>query len=128
MNRMFTQFRYSLEKKVIDLWLKAAIGATGAPTINSAFSKGITSIARTGVGAYTITLQDKYVDLYACDYTLVLASGSPVIAGGVVVRQNNVAATTPTVLVQFVDSTGTAAEIPSGATLLVNMVLKGSTI
>jgi hypothetical protein len=31
-NRFFQQFRYSLEKNVVDLFCDVTVGATGAPT------------------------------------------------------------------------------------------------
>ena len=57
-NRRFDQFRYSLEKKVVDLFAHISIGATGAPTIIRA--KGISTIARTAAGKYKITFEDHY--------------------------------------------------------------------
>lgn len=59
-NRRFNQFRLQLEKKVVDLYAKVTIGATGAPTLVTAYSKGIASIARNSAGNYTVTLDDKY--------------------------------------------------------------------
>lgn len=51
----------NLEKEVKSLYADVAIGATGAPTLTKGL--GIASIARTGAGAYDITLEDKYVRL-----------------------------------------------------------------
>jgi hypothetical protein len=45
-NRRFEQFQLSLEKAVVTLYGKVAIGSTGAPTISAANSKGILSIVR----------------------------------------------------------------------------------
>jgi hypothetical protein len=72
-NRRFSQFRYSLEKMPVDLFLQVAIGTTGAPTINVAKSLGVTSITRNSAGNYTIALQDKYVRLLNVDATFVKA-------------------------------------------------------
>jgi hypothetical protein len=122
---MYTQFRYGLEKRVVDLYLKAAIGAAGAPTISKPDSKGILSIARTGTGAYTVTLEDKYVGLLLADYRLVLAAGAPT-GMMMVIRSVAVNAATPTVAIQFVDEAGAAEEIASGSTLLLKLELKAS--
>lgn len=127
MNRNYTQFQLSLEKRTVNLFLKAAIGATGAPTISANLSKGIASIARTGVGAYDITLQDQYVDLHNVSFSLILAAGAPTPTGGCVIRTNSVAST-KVIQVLFVDNAGVAVEINSGATLNMHFVLKGSTV
>lgn len=69
-NRWMNQFRLSLEKSVVELWVKATIGAAGAPTlVTDNNSKGIASITRDDTGLYTIVLQDTYyklLDCYAC--------------------------------------------------------------
>ena len=58
-NRYFDQFRYSLEKKVVDLFAHVSIGAAGVATIVRA--KGIESVVRGATaGKYKITLEDRY--------------------------------------------------------------------
>lgn len=59
-NRLFNQFGATLEKGVVTLFGDVTIGATGAPTLVAANSKGIKSIVRNSAGDYTITLQDTY--------------------------------------------------------------------
>lgn len=59
-NRNFNRHQ-SLEKEVKTLYAEVAIGATGAPTLTKGL--GIASIARTGAGRYTVTLDDKYTRL-----------------------------------------------------------------
>ena len=59
-NRNFNRHQ-SLEKEVKDLFAEIAIGASGAPTLTKGL--GITSVARTGAGRYTLTLDDQYVRL-----------------------------------------------------------------
>jgi hypothetical protein len=51
------------EVGVVTLFMRADIGATGAPTIDTAASKGIASIARDDTGDYTITLSEAYTSL-----------------------------------------------------------------
>ncbi len=60
-NRWFEPNICNAEKGLVKLQIKVTIGAVGAPTL----TKGnfIASIARTAAGLYTITLEDKYVDL-----------------------------------------------------------------
>ncbi len=123
-NRLFTQFRYALEKKIVDIYCKAAIGGTGAPTLDAVKSKGIYSIARTGVGAYTITLQDPYVDLLLAQFHLEKASGSAGALAWKVVSYDTTVA--KQVLIQFYDGAGAAVEIASGAVLKLKFEFKDS--
>lgn len=128
MNRYYTQFQLSLEKRNVFLFGRAAIGAVGAPTISATLSKGIASIARTGVGAYRITLQDKYVALLGLNHFLVLAAGAPAAVGGMVVRAASVTASTPIIDIEFVDGAGAAVELDSGTTLCLELVLKATSV
>ena len=60
-SKLLNEFRYSLEKKPVDLFLQAAIGATGAITLNTANSKGIKSITKESTaGQYTVVFNDAY--------------------------------------------------------------------
>lgn len=52
-NRFFNQFRLSLEKQVSDIFARVTIGATGAPTIVTAQTKGVVSVTRNSAGVYT---------------------------------------------------------------------------
>lgn len=128
MNRLYTQFQYSLEKKVVHLYARITIGATGAPTLVKALSKGIASVARTAAGAYTITLQDKYVELLHIDHALQLAAGAPAVLAGMVVRSEATAAATPTVAVEFLDAAGAGIDPDSGSVILLKLELKATTV
>lgn len=50
-SRNFTQFRLTLEKRVVDLFAKVSFGASGAPTLLQ--GKGIVSVTRLSAGQYT---------------------------------------------------------------------------
>lgn len=128
MNRMYKQFRLGLENRVVDLYCVAAIGATGAPTINASLSKGVTSITRNSTGRYTIVLDDNYIDLLQVTEFRILAAGAPAAVGGFVVRANNVAAAAKSVVVEFVNSSGAAVEINNGTSLRIKLELKASTV
>lgn len=52
--------RRSLEREVVDLYLKYTIGASGAPTAVSGHTKGAASLAVTSPGVYVLTLTDAY--------------------------------------------------------------------
>lgn len=128
MNRMFTQFRYALEKKPVDLYAKFSVGAAGAATLVSAASKGIVSVARTAnAGEYLVTLADKYVDLYAVLPTVTFASGSPASGAAFVIRSQDVAGA-KTVTVQFLNGSFAATDLASGCVVTLKLELKGSTV
>ncbi len=59
-DRWFNQFRFSLEKKVVDIFAKVDLSASATPVLITAQSKGVASIGYTATGTYTFTLVDKY--------------------------------------------------------------------
>lgn len=61
-NRRFQRLQ-SLTREVKHLHAKVAIGASGAPTLDSEISVGIASISRDSAGVYILTLDDKYKKL-----------------------------------------------------------------
>lgn len=103
-----------------------AIAAAGAPTLSANDSLGIASVVRNSTGRYTITLQDKYMALLQVTESRELASGAPSAVGGFAIRSSAVDAATPTVVIEFVDSSGVAVELASGTTLRIEFVLKNS--
>lgn len=120
-NRLMQQFLFSFVKMHTKLYMQAAIGSSGAPTISAVNSQGIASIARNSAGNYTITYQDKYNALLSAQHQFILASGAPT-AVDMVIRSN----TSNTVVVEFVDGTGAAVDPNSGATMLLEICLRNS--
>ena len=64
-NRRAQQFNYSYYAGVHNVYGKATIGASGAPTLVTSQSRGITSITRTAQGKYRLVLDAKY-PYYLC--------------------------------------------------------------
>lgn len=126
MNRWLNQFRYSLEKKMVDVYLKAAIGATGAITLDAANSKGIASVVRNSAGKYTITFNDTFVAFFGAKQSILLASGSPGVFA--MVTRSVDTKTAKQVVVEFLDAAGAAADIASGATLNIHFEFKDTTV
>lgn len=126
-NRWFNQFRLSLEKQVVDIFADVTFGGTGAPTLVAAGSKGVSSISRSGTGAYTITLSDAYVGLLMVNkmYIKTGATG-PAAYGMYVVSQTVSTVATPVINVQFTSATA-AADPDSGDEVLLQFTLKNST-
>ncbi len=119
-NRQFQQFRYSMEKAVVDLYMKVAIGAAGAPTISRA--KGVTSITRNSSGKYTIVLQDNY-------YALLHVNGCTLTGGVTAAPGFNVfseAVASGSLVVQFSDAAGAAVDPGNGEVVLLQLTLSNS--
>lgn len=125
-NRNFNRYQ-ALTKEVKVLFARIAIGSTGAPALQSPYSLGVTSVVRNSTGNYTITLDDKYMHLMQITQSIQLASGSPAATGGMVIRSHTVS-TTKQIIVEFVDSSGAAVELPSGAQLRLSIELKNSSV
>lgn len=123
-NRLYTQFRYSLEKKVVDLFADVTFGATGAPTLVSTKSKGIKSITRSSAGKYVITLSDAYVGLLLVKH-IFINSTAPASPSSYVVSHTVGSANPATVTVQF-NAAGTATDPASGEEVLLQFVLRDS--
>ncbi len=126
MNRRTYQFHSAFEAQTVALYMNVAIGATGAPTLTPNENKGIASITRTGVGAYTIALQDQYSRLLAADLTSIVASepAAPVMS---IVADNSASTSAPAILIQL-SAAGVAADAASGEVLLMHFQMKNSSI
>lgn len=130
-NRYMVRNYMSLEKAPVALYVRVAIGATGAPTLNALQSQGVLSISRTGVGAYTINFGsavgvDTYQRLMAFSYCSVAASGQATAACNIV-ADNSAVLATPGINIQFVDFAGAAVDPASGENLRIEIVLSNST-
>jgi hypothetical protein len=124
MNRLYNQFFLSLERGKAVLFGKVAIGATGAPTINAVKSKGIASIARNSTGNYTITLNDRYVDMFKCGVQFLFATDPAVCRVYIVSQAVN---STKAIVIQCVDNANAAVDPANGAEMSLEIVLKTST-
>lgn len=123
-NRLMNQFRYSLEKKVVDLFADVTFGATGAPTLVAKNSKGVKSITRSSAGKYVITLQDSYARLLMVKHAFINAT-APASPSSYIVSQTVGTANPPTITVQF-NAAGTATDPASGEEALIQFVLSDS--
>lgn len=115
------QRKQALEKEVKELYAKVAIGASGAPTISSAY--GIASVARVSTGLYRITLSDSYASLKHVE-AIVLHSTA---ADHTFQVKLETVATTKLVEL-FVLTGGSVADPADGSSLLIKLELKNTTI
>ena len=109
-----------LEKEVKTLFAEVAIGATGAPTLTSGL--GVTSIARTAAGDYTVTLDDKYTR-FMWGNVVLLESGDEDIQVQFAAQDVSSAKT-----VSFICTAGATPADPSdGSKLYIRLDLKNTT-
>lgn len=112
----------SLSREVKIVHAKVAIGASGAPTLDSN-SVGIASVVRDSAGVYVVTLEDTYNNLLHVDVMQIAASAEDLTFQ---VESEDVASA-KTVQIQ---SKAAAVETdPSdGSTLLIRMELKNTSV
>jgi hypothetical protein len=133
----YQQFQYGLEKFPVTLYANIPVAASGAvgvlaPTKN----QGIYSVTRSSAGVYVVTFGvlsqvqvDKYVRLIDASAVLLNATASGLRFE--VVSDDTAAGS---ITVRFVgptsasDTTPIAVDPPSGAVILMKMVLKNSSV
>ena len=127
-NRDFKDFQ-AAEREVKRLYLKATIGASGAPTLVAADSLGIKTIARNGTGDYTITFgtpsgdTEKYNKLLWADGKLLDVDGEDI---RVQIDTDNTSSA-GTVLILTV-AAASPADPSNGSTLLMVFDVKNSSV
>lgn len=131
-NRYSRQFLNTIEPQVFDLFAKVTFGASGAPTLVAANSKGIKSISRVSAGKYNITLGnaqavDTYPGLLHVKHVFDESSnsGTAPAAPGMFVTSNLVS-TTGVLQIVF-NSAGTATDPASTEIVYLEIVVKNST-
>lgn len=146
-NRDFVQFRGALQKGVVDLFFRVSVGVGGAVTLQkwnpatrtyssaptsgtgpyAVGADGVRSVARTGAGAWTVTLQDSYQRVLQARATTFNSTGASTVVSVAVDTDGDVNSnTTPTVLLVFSSATTTAADPASGDLVLVHLTLQNS--
>lgn len=123
MNELIARNVFCRARQPVVLFLKAAIGATGAPTLNTAKSSGISAISRTGAGAYTITLSGKYKSLAGL-HGQFIDSGGICDAPIVTVIADNASSGTIKIACFADDGSSTATDPGSGETMLLTIWLQ----
>lgn len=121
-NRNFNRFQ-ALEKEVKAIYAVATIGASGAITMTAADSKGVASIAKTGDGLYTITLQDKYNKLMDASISILSASAQDLVSQ--LVSQSVDSAKT---VVFRTNAAGVETNPSSGSVIRIRLDLKNSSV
>jgi hypothetical protein len=117
-NRNFSR-RQALEKEVKDLYLKVAIGSSGAPTLTTGY--GISSISRTSQGLYRITLADAYVSLKSFRVIQIASSAEDLTFQ---IKAEDVASAKT--IDFFTLAAGSVADPSSGSSLLIKIEVKNT--
>jgi len=113
------------ETNITELFLRADIGATGAVTIDTSASKGITSITRNATGDYTILLEESYNSLLMVDVMVLEADDTDITHQ--VISQAVSTDATPTVKVGF-HAAATPIDPPDGSDIYVRITVKNSSV
>ena len=119
-NRNFNPVQ-ALDKEVKHLYANISIGASGAPTLNAAL--GIASVARDNAGDYTLTLDDKYNKLLMFKGQILDAASEDIVVQPAV----DAVASGPSVSF-FTNTAATATDPSNGSTLLIELVLRNSSV
>lgn len=114
----------SVRNEVITVYAGITIGGTGAPTLVAADSYGVTSIARTGAGLYTLVLRDAYNAIQFADGAFF--ADNPAEDINITFDLNGSSATTKNIL--FATLTGATATDPSsGSKVYIKLDMRNST-
>lgn len=117
-NRYFTQFFYSFYKKPVMLGGKVSLNASAA--ITSQDGKGF-SVAKSGTGLYTITLEDQYSKLISINANVADS------AQDVALNFASVNLTAKTIVLQT-KVAGTIADLGDACDIYLNIVLSNSSV
>lgn len=107
--RLF-QFQYSYERDMVEIHLKANVGASGALTLTQ--FKGILSVVRNSAGNYTINLKDIHNMFF--NASAVFNSGASAPAAPLLNVVSSAVSTAQTIVVQFRNLSGVATDPASG--------------
>lgn len=129
-NRSFHRHLGSLEIDVVTLYAKFAVGASGAPTLDTSNSKGVASVTRDSAGQYTLLFSDYYQRLLWADAKLFSTSASNPTTDGVGFRlEADALSTAKTCQVQFFAlDDGAAADVLDGQVVYMKFELRNSTV
>jgi hypothetical protein len=146
-NRQFQQFQASLEKGLVQLFCRVSVAAAGAVTLQkwnpstrayesaptsgtgsyALGSQGIKTVARTGTGLWTITLQDTYYRLLGVRMTTTATSGVATCGGLAVDAASDVTAVAaPVIKVVLFSTPGTPAAPASGDKIDLRITLQNA--
>lgn len=132
-NRRYNNQQFTMAPGVVGLWLRATIGAAGAPTLDVAQSKGIVSITRNSAGNYTIVfgtkvgMLDVYNKLLHCKHVFDTSGTAAAPASpGMYISNNSVSNPALCSLTVIFNAAGVATDPASGEIVHLAFDLKNS--
>ena len=120
----------SLCRVPVKLYIKIAIGATGAPTLSTTYNKGVASVSRTSAGLYVLTLDNAWLALLGFRASQVVPTGIGSLTGIDLVSESVATASTKRITVKGRGATGAGDTTPaakdpaSGPTLMLEITLQ----
>lgn len=121
-NRRFQRVQ-SLSREVKILHARVAIGASGAPTLDSDLSVGVASVVRDSAGVYVVTLDDKYNNLLHVDVMQLEATAEDLTFQ----VESEAVATAKTVQIQA-KAAAVETDPSDGSVLLLRLELKNTNV
>lgn len=125
-NRWLNSFNYTFEKGTVTVFGDVTIGATGAPTLVTAKSKGIKSIVRNSAGDYTVTFQDQYNRLLSAWIGVIKATAPASPTQSIKAVSANAAGGATLEFVLY-NSAGTATDPANGEELFLEVTWSNTT-
>lgn len=123
-NRRFYQLRLSYERDIVDIYVKVAIGAAGAPTILNA--KGVVTVIRNSAGNYTLNLRDNFNVLLDVDSKFISGASAPAAQNVNIVSETVISTTAPALIIQARNSAGVATDPASGEIMIVRITARNA--
>lgn len=123
----------NLEMNVVELNAVFNVGASGAVVANSLKGGGFSSVVKEATaGQYTITLSDRWNRLLSADAQVVLATIAACLPKAQILMAPSTYQTTfknnGTIVIQFVDAAGVAANPDSGAQVMIDLRVRNSSV
>lgn len=102
-------------------------GAVGAIARQKGFAQ-TTPVTRNSAGKYTLALSDTWQALLAATGNVLNATYTAAKGLGMRIVSRTLTGATPNVVVEFVQASGAAADVDDGASVLITLDLKDSTV
>lgn len=123
-NRSFKRTIYTYEQDIVEIFVSMTVGATGAVgTV-----KGPATIARTGTGAYTITLADAFHRLLGVQAVNMDATSSAIVYWQVPSDTADADIRSKQVKVAAYSATATAADPANGSKIVFRITARNSSV
>lgn len=121
-----SQFAYSFAGQRVTLFAKVSIGASGAPTLQSATGMGIASIVRNSAGNYSIAFTNTFFSLLQIVSSSLSGSSAPAAPLLDIVADSVAVQAAPLVQIQYRNLSGAATDPASGEVLYISIDLNRS--